>query len=88
MMNTIHAYTNDQRFLDLEARPSGIWGDGPASIYERFDLAAGRHQIAVRLRDSARTTGWDYARTEEVMLEPGRYFTITFTTATREFRFR
>ncbi len=74
--------------IELVAQPSGLWNDGPASVYERFDLAAGLHRISVRLRDTARTAGWDYEKTTDVVLEPGRYFSITFKQATGEFNFR
>lgn len=76
------------RVLTIEAPPSGIWGDGPSSIYERINLDPGRHRITVRLRDTARTEGWDYVKSEEVVLEAARYFTITFKEATGGFNYR
>ena len=72
----------------VEARPSGLWDDGPASIYERFAVAPGRHVLTARLRDSARTDGWDYTLSEAVTLEAGRYFTVTFRAETGGFEFR
>ena len=71
-----------------EPQPSGLWGDGPASVYERFDVEPGAHTITARLRDTAREDGWDYSHTEEVVLSPGRYFTITFRSETGGFRYR
>lgn len=64
--------------LHVAAPPSGLWGDGPASIYQRLDLAPGVHTLHVRLRDSARDSGWDYTHAEDVALVAGRYTTITF----------
>lgn len=74
--------------LSLAAIPSGLWNDGPASVYERFAIEAGAHTITARLRDSARETGWDYEYSEEVDLVPGRYFTITFRAGNGGFAFR
>ena len=74
--------------LQLSVAPSGLWEDGPASVYERFDLPAGVHMIALRLRDSARADGWDYTHVEEVVLERGRYLTITFKPETGGFSIR
>jgi hypothetical protein len=74
--------------LSLRAKPSGLWSDGPASIYERFEVAPGVHTIVAKLRDSARTEGWDYVGKETVELQPGRYFTITFKPETGGFNFR
>ena len=72
----------------LQAEPSGLWNDGPASIYKRFDVAPGRHNITARLRDTARSEGWDYTHSEDVVLEPGRYFTVTFRAETGGFQYR
>jgi hypothetical protein len=77
-----------RRVLTIEAPPSGIWGDGPASIYERFNIEPGPHRVTARLRDTARTEGWDYTKTEDIVLEPGRYFTVTFKAATGGFNYR
>lgn len=71
-----------------QAQPSGLWNDGPASVYERFDVEAGTHTITARLRDTRREDGWDYTHTETVQLTPQRYFTITFRAETGGFRFR
>ncbi len=74
--------------LRLEAPPSGLWNDGPASVYERLAVDPGAHEVTVRLRDSARSSGWDYSHSEEVRFERGRYFTVTFKAETGGFRFR
>ena len=85
---TIELDVDDVTVLSMDAAPSGVWEDGPASVYERFTIAAGPHRVAVRMRDSARTDGWDYAFEDDVDLQPGRYFTITFKAETGGFRFR
>ena len=72
----------------IRAQPSGLWNDGPASVYERFDVPAGKHRITARLRDTARPDGWDYTHSQDVTLEPGRYFTVTFRAQTGGFRYR
>lgn len=64
--------------LRREAAPSGLWEDGPASVYERLQLPPGPYRIAVRLRDSARSEGWDYTFSEDIVLQAGRYAAITF----------
>ncbi len=64
--------------IAVTAEPSGLWSDGPASVYERIAVTAGAHSISARLRDSARDSGWDYELNEQVDLAAGRYLTITF----------
>ncbi len=77
-----------ETIVAISAKPSGLWNDGPASIYQRFEVAPGEHVIAARLRDTARSDGWDYEKVETVDLQPGRYFTITFRAETGGFNFR
>jgi hypothetical protein len=76
------------RVAQIEASPSGLWSDGPASIYQRIEVDPGTHVITVSLRDSDRENGWDYTRTEEVALLPGRYFTIRFRAEAGGFIYR
>jgi hypothetical protein len=85
---TVELEIDGARALLVTAAPSGLWNDGPASVYERLDVAPGTHTITVRLRDSARQQGWDYERSESVTLSPGRYFTISFRAETGGFGFR
>ena len=79
---------DDRAVLRIEAQPSGLWGDGPASIYERIDVAPGTHEVSLRLRDTAREDGWDYATTANLELDRGRYLTISFTAERGGFEFR
>ena len=54
---TVELEIDGEIVANIEASPSGLWGDGPASIYERFEAEPGRHTITARLRDSNRTEG-------------------------------
>ena len=85
---TVELDIDGARVLQVTAMPSGLWNDGPSSVYERLAVEPGTYTMTVRLRDSARTDGWDYEQSERVTLEPGRYFTITFRAETGGFAFR
>jgi hypothetical protein len=85
---TVRLEIDGELLAQIEAPPSGLWNDGPSSVYERFEVAAGRHTITAKLRQSARPDGWDYEHSEDVTLAAGRYFTITFRAETGGFRFR
>lgn len=82
--------------LDVDGRslfraslaPTGLAGDGPSRVYERFVLPAGGHDVAVRLRDTGRNEGFDHARQERVTLAPEQMFVIDFRSDTGEFVFR
>lgn len=84
----VEVEVDETRAVHVVAEPAGLWKDGPASVYERLDMAPGNHRITARLRDTAREEGWDYTHTEDVLLTPGRYFTITFKAETGGFHFR
>jgi hypothetical protein len=58
--------------------PTGIAGDGPSRVYERFVLPAGQYDVDARMRDTARTEGFDYERRERVALAPDQMFVIDF----------
>jgi hypothetical protein len=85
---TVELEVDGELLVSLEARPAGLWNDGPASVYERFNVEPGKHRFTARLRDSDRESGWDYTHTEEVDLTAGRYFTVTFRAGTGGFSFQ
>lgn len=65
------------------SQPSGLSSDGAAVVYRRLEVAAGTHQIAVRMKDDARSEGFDYTRTESVTLAPAEILVIDFDAAAR-----
>ena len=85
---TVEVDVDGVTVLSVTAAPSGLWSDGPASVYERIEIEAGPHTVTARLRDSARAAGWDHEYKEDVVLSPGRYFTIRFREETGGFAFR
>ncbi len=69
----------DGRTLFRDTLPPTGWSDdGPSRVYERFAVSPGRHHLAVRMRDSDRTAGFDYEHAEEVVLHPGENLAIDF----------
>ncbi|MFO0996985.1 MAG: hypothetical protein U1F33_09910 [Alphaproteobacteria bacterium] len=72
--------------LDLDGRPlsritlppGGLSKDGPSRLYERYSVAAGPHTLAVRMRDSGRSDGFDYERSFDIDLAAGRSLAIDF----------
>jgi hypothetical protein len=68
--------------------PTGIAGDGPSRIYQRFVLPAGRYDVAVRMRDTARSDGFDHERKGSIALAPDQMFVIDFRSESGGFIFR
>jgi len=60
------------------ARPSGLSRDGASSVYHRMQVPAGTHQLAVRLKDDVRTSGFGFTREATVTLKPAQILVIDF----------
>ena len=82
--------------LDLDGRnvyraslpPTGIAGDGPSRVYQRFVLPARKYDIAVRMRDTARAKGFDHERHDKIDFAPDQLFVIDYRPESGEFIFR
>ena len=82
--------------LDIDGRkiyqadlpPTGIAGDGPSRVYQRFVMPAGKYDVAVRMRDTARTDGFDHERRGTVDFAPSQMFVIDYRPESGEFIFR
>jgi len=61
--------------------PGGLAGDGPSRVYERFVLPAGPHEVAIRLRDTTRTEGFDHEASRRITLAAEQSFAIDFQPA-------
>jgi hypothetical protein len=68
--------------------PTGIAGDGPSRVYQRFVLPVGRYDVAVRMRDTARSDGFDHVRSGSIPLGPDQMFVIDFRPEGGGFIFR
>jgi hypothetical protein len=69
---------DDRVLYDAVLEPTGLSRDGPARVYEKFIVPAGRRQIVVRLRDSGGSEGFDYERTVSQELKPMQNLAIDF----------
>ena len=67
-----------------EANPSGLSRDGAAVVYRRLEVPAGKHHIEIRMKDNARSEGFDYTRSEEVDLAPAEILVVDFDAAKRQ----
>ena len=68
--------------------PGGIAGDAASFLHQRIAVAAGRHEIALRIRDSDRAEGFDYATRQIVDLVPAQNLAIDFRPGDAGFRLR
>lgn len=73
--------------LRREIAGSGLSHDRASSIYQKFVVPPGRHALTARLRDSARTEGFDYSRSAEIELRPRQNFVVDFDAKAGGFSF-
>lgn len=67
--------------------PTGLRSDGPSRFYRKFPVAAGRHDVVFKLRDSEREDGFDYVREARIELKPKQNLAVDFKAAQGGFRF-
>lgn len=67
--------------------PTGIAGDGPSRVYQRFVVPAGKRDVAVRMRDTPRVDGFDHEKEASITLIPDQMFVIDFRPEPGEFIF-
>jgi hypothetical protein len=77
-----------RKVFDASLPPTGIAGDGPSRVYQRFVVPAGRYEVAARMRDTPRTEGFDHQRAESVALVVDQMFVVDFRSESGEFIFR
>jgi hypothetical protein len=68
--------------------PTGIAGDGPSRVHQRFVLPVGEYDVAARMRDTARQEGFDHERKGHIVLAPDQMFVIDFRPQGGGFVFR
>ena len=59
--------------------PTGLAGDGPSQVYERFVVPAGTHELALRLGDDPAKEGFEYTAERRVELAPEQNLAVDFS---------
>lgn len=85
---TIQLTIDGTPIYEAVLKPGGLSSDGQAQTYEKFIVAAGKHVILARLRDSKRTEGFDYESRFETELAPWQNLAIDFKAEQGGFLFR
>ncbi len=71
---------DNKRALRLVVPPAGLAKDGPATLYRRIGVSAGRHRVVARLSDQP-SGAFNYTHETEVELKAGRVLVIDFVPA-------
>jgi len=73
---TVEIALDGQLMARRVAPPSGLAKDGTSTVYGRFSLPAGQHDLEVTVDDSARVPGPTWKRAEKITLAPGRVVVV------------
>ena len=68
--------------------PGGLSRDGVSTVYRRFAIAAGRHRLRARLKDSARLPDFNYIKVADVTVVPGQVLVVDFNARAGGFVFK
>lgn len=69
-------------------QPTGLSRDGASRTYQKFLVPAGQHVIEAKLRDSKRSSGFDYEKRVEAELKSWQNLAIDFNAEKGGFLFR
>lgn len=58
--------------------PTGVWKDGPSTVYRVFATPPGSHALTARLRDTRRSAGFDHERTQTIELRARQNLVVDF----------
>jgi hypothetical protein len=69
---------DDETLFKAEVPPSGIAGDGPSRVFQRFQLPDGEYEVEVHLRDRLGDEGFNYSAEKRVTIEAAANRVIDF----------
>lgn len=68
-----------QPVLSHTANPSGLSRDGASTMYQRLNVPAGEHRIAVRFKDKMSQPDFTQQREESITLQPAQVLVIDYS---------
>lgn len=76
---SIEVDIDGQSVLRHISPPSGLSHDGASTMYQRLDIPAGQHHIAVRFKDKQTAPDFTHKYEETVILKPAQVMVIDFS---------
>ncbi|MBK7955873.1 MAG: hypothetical protein IPK02_19110 [Candidatus Accumulibacter sp.] len=74
----LEADLDGQPVLRTVLHPTGLYKDGVSTVYKRFEVKAGSHQLAVRMNDNLVKPGFNFVKEEAITLQPGQVMVVDF----------
>ena len=80
--------SGEQTLYEATRRPTGLWKDGAANIYQRLEVEAGSMDLFIGMNESGKADGFDYSTTQHFELAPGDHVVVEFDQSTASFVFK
>ncbi len=80
--------SGDQTLYEATRRPTGLWKDGSANVYQRIEVEAGSMELFIGMNEHGQADGFDYSLSQKVDLAPGDHLVVEFDQIAATFFFR
>ncbi len=73
---TVKIELDGQPLFEGVAQPGGLSKDGLSTLYRRFEVPAGEHQVSVKMNDNVRIQGFNLVKEERMTLKPAQIVVV------------
>jgi ferredoxin/coenzyme F420-reducing hydrogenase delta subunit len=80
--------SGDQTLYEATRRPTGLWKDGSANVYQRIEVEAGSMELFIGMNEHGQADGFDYSMSQKVDLAAGDHLVVEFDQTAATFFFR
>jgi hypothetical protein len=80
--------TGDEILYEAVRRPTGLWKDGSANVYQRLQVESGSRRLFIGMNESGLPGAFDYSLEREVTLKEGDHLVVEFDETNQTFVFK
>jgi ferredoxin/coenzyme F420-reducing hydrogenase delta subunit len=80
--------TGEDTLYEAIRRPTGLWKDGSANVYQRLQVESGPRRLFIGMNESGLPGPFDYSLEKEVDLKEGDHLVVEFDETQKTFVFR
>jgi hypothetical protein len=80
--------TGEETLYEAIRRPTGLWKDGSANVYQRLPVESGTRRLFIGMNESGLSGAFDYSLDKEVLLKEGDHLVVEFDETNKAFVFK
>jgi ferredoxin/coenzyme F420-reducing hydrogenase delta subunit len=80
--------SGEHTLYEAVRRPTGLWKDGSANVYQRLQVEPGPQQLFIGMNESGLPGAFDYSLEKEVSLKEGDHLVVEFDESQKTFVFK